>query len=321
LSGCLTGRWKNVGPPEAERLLHKNRRTMAAITHVGPRDLAGMQIRGDVDHKGHSGGRVLVIGGGGPYAGPPTLTALAAYRAGADLVYVAAPRRIADIISSFSPDLIVWPMTHPNTFVEDDLPMLKPLIEYVRVVVIGMGIEISPLTAALIKKVVPLCERVVMDAGALMPDYPLKGILTPHHNEFKRISGVGLTGDPEKNATMAKDFAAKHDVVTVIKGPRDIIADGRRVAFNETGNPGMTVTGTGDVMAGTIASLYCKNPAFEAACSGAFLCGAAGDMAFEKKGFGITASDVVNAIPYALKKYHPEYGRQMEKNKLAYPVK
>jgi NAD(P)H-hydrate epimerase len=280
---------------------------MTAINYIGPEELASMQLRGDVSHKGHSGGRVLVIGGGGPYAGPPTLAALAAYRAGADLVYVAAPRRVADIVSSFSPNLIVWPMSHQDIFVEHDVDLLKPLIEYVRVVVIGMGIENTPTTAAMIRKVVPLCERIVMDAGALMPEFSLKGILTPHHNEFKRISGTGTTKDPEKDADLVKAYAAKTGTVTVVKGPVDIISDGSRVMFNRTGNPGMTVTGTGDVLAGTIGALYCKNPAFEAACCGAFLAGAAGDMAFKKKGFGIMATDVVERIPNVLKRYHPAY--------------
>lgn len=285
---------------------------MTEITYVRPSDLAGMQIRGDVSHKGHSGGRVLVIGGGGPYAGPPALSALAAYRAGADLVYVAAPRRIAGIISSFSPDLIVWPMSRQDAFVEDDAALLKPLIEYVRVVVIGMGIEITPDSAALIRKVVPLCERIVMDAGALMPEYPLKGIITPHHNEFKRISGMTTTADPGKNADLIKMYSGSRGLVTVLKGPVDIISDGSRTMLNRTGNPGMTVTGTGDVLAGAIGALYCRNPAFEAACCGTFLAGAAGDLAFEEKGFGIMASDVVEMIPYVLKKHHPAYAQQWQ---------
>jgi NAD(P)H-hydrate epimerase len=99
-------------------------------------------------------------------------------------------------------------------------------------------------------------------------------------------------------------------LVTVLKGPVDVISDGSRVMFNRTGNPGMTVTGTGDVLAGAIGALYCKNPAFEAACSGAFLAGAAGDMAFEEKGFGIMVSDVVDMIPYVLKRHHPAYAKQ-----------
>jgi NAD(P)H-hydrate epimerase len=76
----------------------------------------------------------------------------------------------------------------------------------------------------------------------------------------------------------------------------------------------MTVTGTGDVLAGTIGALYCKNPAFEAACCGAFIAGAAGDMAFKKKGFGIMATDVVEGIPNVLKRYHPAYANHWRLN-------
>lgn len=284
---------------------------MAEISYVGLNDLANIQIRGDVSHKGHSGGKVLVIGGGGPYAGPPALAAMAAHKAGADLVSVAAPQRVASIIATYSPDLIVWPLSHPDIIVEDDLDRLKPLIELYEVVVIGMGIEIGAPAAAAIKKIVPLCKKIVMDAGALMPEYPLKGILTPHHNEFKRISRRAPGNDPVENAAMAKAFSAERGVVTALKGPVDVIADGSRAKLNGTGNPGMTVTGTGDVLAGIVGSLYCKNTAFEAACCGAFVNGLAGDMAFAENGFGMLASDVVRMIPRVLKIHHPAYGVQM----------
>lgn len=287
---------------------------MGKIDYLGPQDLAKMRIRGDVSHKGHSGGKVLVIGGGGPYAGPPTLAGLAALRTGADLVHVAAPRRVAGIVATLSPNLVVWPLSDEDVLVKEDVARLRPLIEAHEVVVIGMGVEISPATAAAIEQIVPLCRKIVMDAGALMPDYPLKGIVTPHHNEFRRISGMAPTAEPEENAAMAKAFAAERGVVTVIKGPTDVISDGDRVAFSRSGNPGMTVTGTGDVLAGIVGSLYCRNPAFEAACCGAFLSGVAGTMAFEEKGFGMLASEVVEKIPDALIKYHPAYARQMKMN-------
>ncbi len=279
-----------------------------ASAYVGPGDLGNMRIRGDVSHKGHSGGKVLVIGGG-PYVGSPAHAAFAALRTGADVVSVAAPRRAADIIASYSPDLIVWPMGDRDMIVEEDVDRLRPLVESSETVVIGMGMGVDPRTQSAIKKLLPYCGKVVMDASALIPGYPLKGIITPHHSEFRKISGVNPTADPRENAAMAREFSAKNGVVTVIKGPVDVISDGSRTKYNDTGNPGMTVSGTGDVMAGVIGSLYCKNPAFEAACSGSFLCGAAGDMAFDDKGFGMAASDIVGMIPYVLKKHHPAYGR------------
>jgi NAD(P)H-hydrate epimerase len=284
---------------------------MTAITYVEPSDLAGVQIRGDVSHKGHSGGKVLVIGGGGPYVGSPVHAALAALRAGADVVSVASPRRAADIIASISHDLIVWPLGDPDIITEEDVGKLRPLIEANEVVIIGMGMGPDARTQSAIKEIIPLCKKVVIDSGALMPGNPLKGIITPHHSEFRRISGLAPTADYRENAAMAREYSAKSGIVTIIKGPVDVISDGDRVKYSETGNPGMTVSGTGDVLAGIVGALYCKNPAFEAACSGAFLCGVAGDLAFEEKGFGLLASDVAGMIPYALKKYHPAYAEQM----------
>lgn len=171
---------------------------------------------------------------------------------------------------------------------------------------------IGPRTAAAIKKIVPLCNKIVRDAAALMPGYPLKGIVTPHHNEFMRISGIKTSKDPIENTALAKEFSAKTGIVTVIKGPVDVISDGSRIGYCNLGNPGMTVSGTGDVLAGIIGALYCKNEPFEAACTGAFLNGAAGVMAFEEKGFGLLSTDIIEMIPYVLKKNHPSFTKQLK---------
>jgi NAD(P)H-hydrate epimerase len=89
-----------------------------------------------------------------------------------------------------------------------------------------------------------------------MPGHPLKGIIKPHHNEFKCINGTGTTDDLPENTAMVGAYPEKMGLVTVLKGPVDVISGGSRVMFSRTGNPGMTVTGTGDVLAGTIGALY-----------------------------------------------------------------
>src|SRR5271157_497392 len=272
-----------------------------AFTHIGPGDLAGLKSRGDFAGKGE-GGRLLVIGGG-PYTGAPALAALAAYRSGAEIVSVAAPRRAANIIASFSPDLIVWPTTDENIFVEEDVKILEPIIKRHHAAVIGMGIGRDPETLKAVAKILPLCERVVVDADALQPDMPLHGILTPNVKEFERLSGEKLGPNDDAAQEKVKQFSAKKRAVTVWKGMPAVISDGESVKINSTGNPGMAVGGAGDVLAGIVGTFYCRNQAFEAACSAAFISGAAGDMAFEDKGYGLMASDIVHMVPYALKKY------------------
>ena len=269
-----------------------------AREYAGPGDLLQVKARGDFEHKGQSG-RVLIVGGG-PYVGAPALAGMAALRTGADVVTIAAPQRAADIIASYSPNLITYPLSDRHLIVGADVDLLKQQIKRHDVVVIGMGAGHDPETLRALEEIVRLCDKTVLDADALQPGMPLKGIVTPHHGEFRRISGVEVAGDGREEAMQ---FSQSKGLVTLLKGRTDVITDSQRVKLNSTGNPGMTVGGTGDVLAGITGALYCVNPAFEAATAAAFVSGAAGDMAFKEKGYGLVATDVVHCIPYVMKEY------------------
>lgn len=274
-----------------------------AFTHTGPGVLACLRSRGDFPEKG-GGGRVLVIGGG-PYAGAPALAAMAAYRAGAEIVTIAAPRRAAGIIASYSPDLIVRPLGDDEAIVGGDVEPLKALAARHHAVVVGVGLGRAAESLEAVARVLPSCPRPVIDADALQAGMPLRGIVTPSVHEFARIGGRDLMpGDPDA-AGPVRSFSREMGVVTVWKGRPAVISDGEAVRINSTGNPGMAVGGAGDVLAGVIGAFYCRNGAFEAACAGAFLSGAAGDLAFGDLGFGLVATDIVRRLPLALKKYRP----------------
>ena len=81
-----------------------------------------------------------------------------------------------------------------------------------------------------------------------------------------------------------------------MKGPVDVVSDGVRTKLNRTGNPGMTVGGTGDVLAGIAGALAAKADTLTAACAASFLSGLAGDLAVKDVGYSITASDCVGKI-------------------------
>lgn len=272
-----------------------------ASSFVGPGDLQGIRTRGDCAHKGDCG-RVLVIGGG-PYTGAPALVALAALRAGAGWVTVAAPQRAADIVAACSPNLITVPLTEQHRIVEADVEVVKPLIARHDVVVIGNGAGREPETLRAMAGMVRLCGKVVIDADALQPDMPLRGIITPHCGEFRRLSGLDCPGDDPVRTV--KEFSAARKVVTLLKARPNVISDGRRTRLNDTGNAGMAVGGTGDVLAGITGAFYCRNDAFEAAAAAAFVSGSAGDLACEDKGYWLTATDMIEHIPHVLKKYKP----------------
>jgi hydroxyethylthiazole kinase-like uncharacterized protein yjeF len=268
---------------------------------VGAGDIKPFLKRPARSHKGDAG-RVLVIGGGA-YSGAPGLAALGALRAGADIVTVAVPRNVSDIIASFSPNLIVRKL-RGERLAEGDLALISELIEKHDVVVMGMGLGTADETSAAVRKIVPLCRKAVIDADALSPPLlPLfhrNMIITPHAGEMKRISGVDVPGGKEK-VDFIRKFAGDNNVTVLLKGAVDIISGGIETRANRTGNAGMTVGGTGDVLAGLTGALFAKHDAFEAACAAAFINGAAGDMAFLEFGYGLLATDVIDFIPQVMK--------------------
>ena len=284
---------------------------------AGPGDVRMVVKRRADSHKGDNG-RILVVGGG-PFIGAPTLTALAALRAGADWVTVAAPRSVSAIIASYSPNLIVHPLSS-TVLVEDDVPAIVDLVKKHDIVVIGMGLGTAAATKAAARAIIEhdASRKVVVDAdGFYGLQLPLASgekrvIVTPHAGEFAKMA-IGATGwltsvppehDPEARAGFVQDFARRNGVVTLLKGPTDYIADGTRVKLNRTGNAGMTVGGTGDVLAGLVGAFFAVHAdAFRAATAAAFVNGAAGDLAFVEQGYSLLATDVLEKLPAILRAY------------------
>jgi ADP-dependent NAD(P)H-hydrate dehydratase / NAD(P)H-hydrate epimerase len=257
---------------------------------VGPGELTLLPARRKKSHKG-AGGEVLVIGGG-PYQGAPYLAGLGALRAGADIVRIASP--------AFEPipDLIYERLdgTHIGG---EHTGRLIVLAERADAVVCGNGLGTK--SHDVVEAIAPHCKKAVFDADALRLPLPAAAgetIYTPHAGEFARITGATLPEDTAGRARAVKKAGIRGTVV--LKGHIDIITDGTRVRFNRTGDPAMTVGGTGDVLAGVAGALLCRLPAFEAACIAAYVNGRAGSAAVAERGGGILASDIVDKIPLEL---------------------
>lgn len=277
-----------------------------AEEYVGPGDLKNLIARKPTAHKGEAG-KVLIIGGG-PYTGAPVLAALAALRTGADLVTLAVPEIIADTVAGFSPDIIVTRGLDGDKLCPMHVPKISSLIDKNDVVIIGPGLGKDEATLEAVQMILPMCKKAVIDADALscLPHLSDKNrfIITPHGTEFSRLSGeedVQGSLSLEERKRLVQTFAKERNVVTVLKGSIDVISDGVQTKTNRTGNAGMTVGGTGDVLAGIVGALFAVNDAFHAACCGCFVNGAAGDLAFEENGYGLLASDVIKKIPCVMK--------------------
>ena len=98
-----------------------------------------------------------------------------------------------------------------------------------------------------------------------------------------------------------RGYARERAATILLEGKVDLITDGEIVRANTTGNPGMTVGGTGDVLAGIAAAFYARTSALRAASAAAFVNGRAGDLVYLEKGFGMLATDVVEMIPQAMR--------------------
>jgi NAD(P)H-hydrate epimerase len=126
-------------------------------------------------------------------------------------------------------------------------------------------------------------------------------VLTPHSGEYTILTGKKLPEDLNAKTEHVRKTAEDLEAVVLLKGATDIVSDDRRVKLNFTGNPGMTVGGTGDVLSGIVGALLAqKVDAFEAAVAGAFVNGAAGDFVFAEKDSHMVATDLVEWIPKAL---------------------
>ena len=272
----------------------------AADLFVGPGDLLGLER----DPQGHKGdfGRVLVVGGG-PYTGAPALSAQAALRAGADLAFLAVPDEVADSIQGYSENLIVEGLVGTR-LVPEHVPELLERASDVDVVVLGPGLGDADSTLdAVAAFLADYDGTAVVDADALqvVPDVDTEATLvcTPHQGELQQMGGPSAE-DWEERADAVEAFAAELGHTLLVKGAYDVVSDGETTRVNRTGNPGMTVGGTGDVLAGATAAMLSTLDPVPAASVGAYANGTAGDIVVEDHGYGLLATDLVDALPDAL---------------------
>ncbi len=294
------------------------------VAEIGsPKEAEVIAGRGDLMHVikprniySHKGdfGRVLIIGGSKYYSGAPALAALAALNTGVDLTFIFCPEEISNVLRGYSPNLIV--RSYPGSYLnKESINHLKKLLDESDSVIIGPGLglerEIKEAAVKILKEAVRKNKPVLVDAdglkalkGKLQQIRSEKIVLTPHSGEYKYLFGEELPEQRnlEERVLKVKETAKKHGLTLTVKGHVDIVSNGEKVKVNFTGNPGMTVGGTGDVLSGIIAAfLSWKTSTFRAAVAGTYLCGLAGDKAFEKKGYQLTATDVIKEIPYILK--------------------
>ena len=260
-------------------------------------------------HKGDYG-RLLVVGGGSRYVGAPALVGLAALRSGVDLAIIAAPEKAAWTINSFSPDLITIKL--PCRDLEPAaLSELRNEFKSVTAVVVGSGLGTLAKTRDAVLELAHVLKEhtslpTLFDADGLKALASERGlpqgmpwVLTPHAREFELLTGVDLPTDIKGRVQQVKAAAKELGCTVLLKAWVDVIASpAGEVKLNYTGNSGMTVGGTGDVLAGVVGAFLAQGvEPFKAAVVGAWACGRAGDMCYKERGYELLASDLIEKLP------------------------
>ena len=266
--------------------------------------------RKKTSHKGENG-FALIIGGSEEFVGAVSLAGLAALRSGCDSVTIAAPEKVAWIVNRYSADLITHKIKGANFNIKNAKEMVK-YADHFDAICIGNGItrKADKFCQYFIKKSPRLK---VVDADALksmsFKDFQ-NSILTPHEAELDMLlvnSGKEFLLPKLKKAN-AKEKAEilqgnlryflQNNNVLLVKGSTDIIISRNKVAYNRTGNQGMTKAGTGDVLAGLVVGFLAKTKdLFKSAVAGSYVNGWIGDQLLKKKkGYSFIASDILNDL-------------------------
>ena len=261
---------------------------------------------------GHKGdfGKLLLLCGSRGYTGAAFFAAMGALRSGAGLVFLGVPESIYGIEAVKLNEPVIFPLPDVDGRLSADaVPEILSRLPRMDAVLVGPGLGQSEGTLAVVRAVLEKAEcPVVVDADGinvlrahrdLLRGRKSPTILTPHDGEFARLGGIIGEDRMSAAAALADDLGC----VVLLKGHETCVTDGVDGYINPTGNPGMAVGGSGDVLAGVITALLGAGlPPLEAAACGAWLHGAAGDRCAAELGqYGMLPTDMLSALPRLMK--------------------
>jgi len=277
-------------------------------------------------------GPVLVVAGAANYFWAPHASAYSCLKAGGGYVFLACPKSLTATVAKKGKEVVLQPQpeTAGGSIALAAKPALLELARRSRLVVLGPGMSLNEETQQLVCELTAEIDQPLLLDGdgitavAAHPElirqrrYPT--IITPHTGEMARLTGLSREDIEARRIAVLQSAAVDLHAHIVLKGSHSLIAGPEgRIFINTSGNTGgaagMATAGSGDVLNGTIAAMYCLGLGIEAAIrTGVFIHGLAGDMAARKKGpDGMIASDILNNLPYAVR-YYRENLKQIAEN-------
>ena len=289
-------------------------------------DLQRLYVPPRVSHKGNNG-RLLIIGGSHLFHAASIWSLTVASRL-VDLVHYASVPENNELIlrmkEEFRNGIVIHRRDAESYILEDDCILIGPgmvrpdneaavlaAADIDDISLIDQLGEESSQTVALthiLLKRFPQ-KQWVLDAGALqvltVTDIPERAILTPHHGEFEGLWKKHVHNEPHDSEIttlpeQVKTFALRYRCIVLVKGMVDYASEGQEIWEIPGGNAGMTKGGTGDVLAGLISGLACKNDPLLATLCGSFINKQSGDDLYKTVGPGFNATDLANQIPVTM---------------------
>lgn len=301
-----------VAPISIPRALREDARLTEWITAASARPL--WPAPSSTAHKA-THGRLFILAGSTGLTGAAALAATGALRSGVGLVTVGCPADLNPILEIKLTEAMTLPLPEAQSGTLGRAA-LEPILEALAkstAAVIGPGLGRCPETASLLRDLFPrLRIPLVVDADGLnlmaparAGEFPPGAVLTPHPGEMARLLGTDVEAVQSNRLDAAREAAALWDCVILLKGPGTVVAapDGS-TSVNSSGSPALATGGSGDVLSGIIGACLARGDSpYRAACIGAFVHGAAGEVAGERHGSpGALAGDVVACIPEALRR-------------------
>ena len=282
--------------------------------------------RGKDTHKGDYG-RALFIAGSANYLGAPYFSAMSFLKAGGGLSYLAAPNSICPFLASKGSEIVFLPQreTASGSIVLENRDELLEFSQRADMVVMGPGLSLSEETQGLVRELAQGIKKPLLIDGdgitAIAQDLgkikhrEAATILTPHFGEMSRITRRPIAEINKNKIEILQRTAKELNAIIVLKGAHSLVGYPDETVFiNLTGNPGMATAGSGDVLTGAIAAMFGLGlPLEDAVRMGVFIHGFAGDLAAKDKGEdGVTAQDILDYLPAAMKRYREDFDKISE---------
>ncbi len=260
-------------------------------------------------HKGDFG-KQLNICSSLNMTGAGIISAKAALRSGTGLLKCVFPKSCLSAMQSHLTEPLFCPVSEneSKTISIGALNTLFEELKWADSVLIGCGLGLNDDTEVIVNQVLKEAKcPVVVDADGInalsksidiLQDISQRVVLTPHPLEMGRLIGENASYVQKNRIAVAKAFAKAHKVIVALKGANTIVTDGERVLVNTTGNPGMSMGGTGDMLAGMTASFIAQGiNEFDAAAAAVYIHGLCGDICRRELSMrGMTVSDMIELL-------------------------